>query len=286
MSRTDHSAPGRTGVGVTGPRWGVTAAVAAVALVVNLPFVAALLASLKTDAQVQSPLSFPLPPTPEHYQNVLYAAGYDFPLFFINSIMIASWTVVCVLVLGVPASYAIVRLNLGGRWLLNAIAGLRLLPAIFFVLPLYVMFTNLGLLDTVWSMVVVDTFLNLPIAMVLISRGIVEIPIELEEAANVDGASSLRTLRSVVLPLLGPALVAAAVITFLFTWNDYLFAVVMTTTVARTVTVGATNFVTSYGIRWGDVSAVTVLSVAIPVLFAVFAQRYLVSGLAAGAVKQ
>jgi multiple sugar transport system permease protein len=265
----------------------VAGAVALVAIVVNIPLLAALLASFKTDAQiVGDPLGLPSPITLVHYSNVLYAAGYDFPLFFRNSALIASFTVVAVLMIGLPAAYAIVRLGLGGRWLLNAVAGLRLLPAIFFVLPLFVMFSNLGLLDTIAGMVVVSTFLNLPIAMVLLSRGIAEMPIELEEAANVDGAGPARTLYSVVLPIIAPTMVAAGVITFLFTWNDFLFAVVITTTNARTVTVGASNFITSFGILWGDVSAVVVLSVLIPVMFAVFAQRYLVSGLSAGAVKE
>jgi multiple sugar transport system permease protein len=85
--------------------------------------------------------------------------------------------------------------------------------------------------------------------------------------------------------LLGPTLVATATITFLFSWNDYLFAVVMTTTNARTIVAGATNFITSFGVLWGDISAVTVLSVALPVVLSIFAQRYLVQALAAGSTK-
>lgn len=265
----------------------VPIAVALVAIVVNIPLLAALLASFKTDAQIiREPLALPSPATLVHYENVLFAAGYDFPLFFRNSALIATFTVIAVLVIGLPASYAIVRLGLGGRWLLNAVAGLRLLPAIFFVLPMFVMFSRLGLLDTVLGMVIVSTFLNLPIVMVLLSRGIAETPIELEEAASIDGAGPAKTLLFIVAPILAPTMVAAAVITFLFTWNDFLFAVVITTTNARTVTVGAANFITSYGVLWGDVSAAVVLGILIPVAFAVFAQRYLVSGLSSGAVKE
>jgi multiple sugar transport system permease protein len=263
-----------------------TAAVVLVAILVNLPLLGALLASLKTDAAiVSSPLAPPIPLTFEHYQNAIYKAGYDFPLFFRNSAIISLSTVVLVLVITVPAAYAIVRLGLGGQWLLSSIAGLRLLPAIFFVLPLFVMFQRLNLLDTIWAMIIVDTFLNIPIAMILIARGISEVPIEIEEAASIDGASPYRTLFTIVVPLLAPTMVAAAVITFLFTWNDFIFAVIMTTAKARTVTVGASQFVTSYGILWGDISAATVLSVIIPIAFAVMAQRHLVRGLAVGSVK-
>jgi multiple sugar transport system permease protein len=268
--------------------WLVTIAMALIALLLNLPFLTAVMASFKTNGAInQSPLALPFgaDATIEHYANALYAAGYDFPKFFLNSTIIAVCTVLLVLIISVPAAYAMVRLNLGGRWLLYSVAGLRLLPPIFFVLPLFAMFTSWRLVDTVWAMIIVDTFLNVPIVIVLLTRAIAEIPIEIEEAAQIDGASPYKIVRRIVLPLLAPSMVAAAVITFLFTWNDYLFAVVMTTTNARTVTVGATNFITSAGVLWGDISAITVMSVAIPMLLAIFAQRYLVSGLAAGAIK-
>jgi multiple sugar transport system permease protein len=268
------------------PSYWVTMWVALIVAVVNLPFIGAVLASFKTDAQITSePLRIPAPPTLEHYDNAVYAAGYDFPQFFRNSTLIAIGTVILVLAIATPASFAIVRLGLGRRWLLNGVAGLRLLPAIFFVIPMFVMFSRLGLLDSVYGMMVVDTFLNLPIAMVLLCSGIADIPASYAEAAVVDGASPYRILTAIYVPLLGPTLVAASVVTFFFTWNDFLFAVILTTTNARTVTVGATNFVTSFGIRWGDISAVTVLSAMIPILFAVFARRYLVSGLTLGGLK-
>lgn len=267
--------------------WGTFFAILAVALVLNIPLISAILVSFKTDAGIQSPLALPNSETAtlQHYRNVLYAAGYDFPLFFKNSVTISSFTVVCVLALALPASYAIRRLGFGGNRLLYAVAGMRLLPAIFFVIPLFLMFSKLGLLDTVWGMIIVDTFLNLPIGIVLLSRAVSTLPIEVEEAAQIDGASTMQTLRLIVVPLLAPTMAATAVVTFLFTWNDYLFAVVMTSSEARTVTVGATNFVTSFGVLWGDVSAITTLSVVIPVLLALFAQKYLVSGLTTGAVK-
>jgi multiple sugar transport system permease protein len=245
------------------------------------------LVSFKTDRALLDPLTLPTADTGtlDHYRNVLYAAGYDFPLFFRNSIVISTLTVLAVLLLAVPASYASIRLRFGGTRLLYAVAGLRLLPAIFFVIPLFVMFSTMGLLDKIWAMVIVDTFLNLPIAIVLLTRAVSYLPIEIEEAARVDGAGEFRVLWNVVVPLLAPTMAATAVVTFLFTWNDYLFAVVMTTSEARTVTVGATNFVTSFGVLWGDVSAVTSLSVLIPVILALFAQKYLVGGLTTGAVK-
>lgn len=269
-----------------GRPWLFTAIAATVAVLVNLPLLNALLVSFKTDADItRSPLSLPIPPSFDHFANAIYAAGYDFPRFFLNSTLIALGSVTMVCILALPATYAIVRLGLGGPRILNGMSSLRLLPAIFFAVPLYLTFSGIGLLDTIPALVLTNTFLNLPLAMILIAAGLSGIPIEMEEAATVDGASTFRVLGQIVLPIMAPTLVAVAVLTFLFSWDDYLFGVILTTTRATPVTVGAANFVTSYGIRWGDISAATVLSALPPIVFAVVAQRYLVSGLSMGAVK-
>ncbi|MCP4306152.1 MAG: carbohydrate ABC transporter permease [bacterium] len=257
-----------------------------VAAVVNLPLINALWVSFKADAAINSsPLSAPIPPTFEHYQNATYAAGYNFPDFFQNSTMIALGTALLVLGIAIPAVYANARLGFGGRPLANLVTSLRLLPAIFFAIPFFLMFARMGLTDTIRGMIIVNTFLNLPLAVVLLTAGFNDVPTQLEEAAAVDGASPYRTLWSVLVPILAPAIVATAILVFMFSWNDYLFAVILTTVDAVPVTVGASRFVTSFGIRWGDISAATVLSAAVPLMFAVFAQRYLVTGLSMGALK-
>lgn len=262
-----------------------TAAVGLIALVLNLPWLNALLVSFKTDGEISSsPLSVGTP-TLDHYANALGAAGYDFPRFFLNSALIAIGTVTLVLVIAVPSTYAAIRLGFGGRLVMNASGGLRLLPAIFFAVPYFLLMSNLGLLDTIPGLVFANTFLNLPLGIILLSAGFRDLPVEIEEAAKVDGASTYRILGSVLLPIMAPSLVAVAVLVFIFTWNDYLFALVLSSSEATPVTLGAANFVTSTGIRWGDISAATVLSTLPPIVFAVFAQRYLVSGLSAGAVK-
>ncbi len=267
-------------------RWGTTVAVGAIALVVNIPWLNALLVSFKSEGDIgRGALPTHFAPTVEHYKNALGAAGYDFPKFFLNSTLIALGAVVLVLVIAIPSTYAAVRLGFGGRLIMNASSGLRLLPAIFFAVPYFLLMSNLHLLDTVPALVVANTFLNLPLGIILLSAGFRDIPLEVEEAAWVDGASTYRTLFSVVVPMLAPSLVAVAVLVFIFSWNDYLFALVLSSSNATPVTLGAANFVTSTGIRWGDISAATVLSTLPPVLFAVFAQRYLVSGLSSGAVK-
>ena len=265
--------------------WGTTIAVGAIAVVVNIPWFNALFVSIRTDGSISRGATVIGTPTSEHYANALGAAGYDFPRFFLNSAMIALGAVVLVLLIAVPSTYAAMRLGFGGRFTMNASSGLRLLPAIFFAVPYFLLMSTLGLLDTVFGLILANTFLNLPLGIILLSAGFRDVPIELEEAAKVDGASTYRILGSVLVPILAPTLVAVAVLVFIFSWNDYLFALVLSTSRATPVTLGAANFVTSTGIRWGDISAATILSTLPPVLFALFAQRYLVSGLSAGAVK-
>jgi multiple sugar transport system permease protein len=266
--------------------WWTTGVVGLIALLINVPWLNALLVSFKTEGAIgEGALSTHFTPTTEHYRNALGAAGYDFPKFFMNSTLIALGAVVLVMVIAVPSTYAAVRLGFFGRLIMNTSSVLRLLPAIFFAVPYFLLMTNLRLFDTVPGLILANTFLNLPLGIILLSAGFRDVPTEIEEAAWVDGASVYRTLRSVVIPLLAPSLVAVAVLVFIFSWNDYLFALVLSSSEATPVTLGAANFVTSTGIRWGDISAATVLSTLPPVLFAVFAQRYLVSGLSAGAVK-
>lgn len=265
--------------------WWTTVAVGVVAVVVNLPWFNALLVSVKSDGDISRGALTLGTPTGDHYANALGATGYDFPRFFLNSGLIALGAVALVLAIAVPSTYAAIRLGFGGRFILNASSALRLLPAIFFAVPYFLLMSNLGLLDSVVGLVLANTFLNLPLAIILLGAGFRDVPVELEEAAAVDGANTYRILWSVLLPILAPTLVAVSVLVFIFSWNDYLFALVLSSSEATPITLGAANFVTSTGIRWGDISATTILSTLPPVLFAVFAQRFLVSGLSAGAVK-
>jgi multiple sugar transport system permease protein len=134
-------------------------------------------------------------------------------------------------------------------------------------------------------LILANTFVNITLALLIFSSAIKDLPYEIEEAAHVDGAGVFRILRSIIFPLMGPGLAAVGVLTFIFSWSDYLFAVVLSSSEATPVTVGAANFVTSYGVRWGDISAAVTLSVLPPLIFATLAQKYLVKGLSSGAIK-
>ena len=268
-----------------GPWWR-TVVIALIALLINLPLINALVTSFKTNAAIGlSPFSFAGGFTLAHFQAILGGSGYNFLGFLANSAQISLGSVALVLIVAVPGAYAIVRLGFGGSWLLQIITSLRLVPAMFFAIPFFLIFSSLGVYDTIVGLVLANAFVNLPLALLIICGTLRELPMEIEEAASIDGAGPLRTLFSIVLPLLAPGLVAVGILVFVFSWSDYLFAVILSASSAVPVTVGAAFFVTSAGIAWGNLAAVTVVSVIIPLSFAFFAQRYLVRGLSAGAIK-
>lgn len=266
--------------------WWRTVVIGVIALLINLPLINALITSFKTDAAIGlSPFSFNGGLTMAHFAAILGGSGYNFLGFLANSAQISLGSVLLIMIVAVPASYAIVRMGFGGSWLLQVITSLRLVPAMFFAIPFFLIFSSLGVYDTIVGLVLANAFINLPLALLITCGTLRELPVEIEEASTIDGAGPFRSLFSIVLPLLAPGLVAVGILVFVFSWSDYLFAVILSASNAVPVTVGAAFFVTSAGIAWGNLAAVTVVSVIIPLGFAFFAQRYLVRGLSSGAIK-
>jgi multiple sugar transport system permease protein len=264
----------------------VTGTAIIVALVVNVPLLNALWTALKTTGEIQShPPVFFFRPTLSHFAAATYTAGYNFPHFFLNSLFLAVGAAVLVVLISVPSGYAIVRLGLGRRKLMVVTTAVMLVPPITFALPYYLMFQHVGLVDTVPGLVLADTFVNMPLGLLLVAGFLRDFPWDIEEAALVDGCGQLSLLWRVVLPLLAPAVASVCILTFVFSWDDYLFAVTLTASNATPVTAGAANFITSYGVQWGNISAATVMSVVPPLIVGFVAQRYLVRGLTMGAVK-
>lgn len=266
--------------------WKFTISVGLIAFILNIPLLNTLFTSFKTEGDISStPPKLLFSPTLEHFENVLYAAGYDFPKFFLNSIVLALLTSLFVILITLPSAYAIVRLNFGSNKLMPLATGLRLFPPIIFAIPYYLMFQYLGLLDTIIGLVFINVFLNLPLGLLLMTGFLQDLPKEIEESAVIDGCSIYQILYKIIFPLMGPGIASVGILTFIFSWNDYLFAAIIALKDATPVTLGATMFITSWGIKWGDVSAATILSVLPPLLFTFVAQRYLVKGLSAGSVK-
>jgi multiple sugar transport system permease protein len=153
---------------------------------------------------------------------------------------------------------------------------------VIFAIPIYLMYQLIGLLDTRTGLALVACLINLPTALVLLVGFIRDLPIELEESARVDGAGLGQVLRHVVLPLSRPMLLAVLILSVIFAWNEFL---ILSTRNAVPVTVGATFFITSWGIRWGATAAAMTLSVLPPMLLGLVAYRWLGKALLAGALK-
>jgi multiple sugar transport system permease protein len=252
-----------------------------------IPFFWQLLTSLKPEAELlRVPPLLPTRLTLEHYRVVFEQSLM--PAALVNSLGIAALTTVLALALGLPAAYAVARLPLPGKHLLLlGIVASTAFPQIATVSPLYLLVRALGLRDTWAALIFADTSFALPLTIWLLAGFIREIPPALEESAAVDGASTTQTLGQVVLPLLAPGLASTALLTFLFSWNEFLFAYTFTATEAsRTVPVALALFPGVYEVPWGDIAAASMLASLPPILIVLVFQRHLVRGLLAGALRE
>lgn len=236
-------------------------------------------------------LTFAIPPvwnfTPTlvNYEEVLGSA--NFGKYFLNSLMIALSTTLIALALGTLAAYGFSRFRFRGAfWLRIGTLVPQMLPPIIIVVPLYVLFSALDWIDTQQALVVSYLTFTIPLSVWMMIGFFNDVPVELEEAAMIDGCSRFHALLRISLPLVAPGMAATAILGFLYCWNEFLYAVILTGRESRTLPVIITSFMTNRSVLWGRIAASGSL-VLIPVLvFALLAQRYLVRGLARGAVKQ
>jgi multiple sugar transport system permease protein len=240
--------------------------------------------SLKTEADALAmPPTVLFVPTLENYFSLFESR---FLRLLLNSTIAATVTTALSLVLGVPAAYALSRARTWltggiGFWILVT----RMAPPIAFAIPFFLAYRTLGWLDTLTGLIVIYLTFNLSLVIWLMRAFFDGIPISLEEAAWIDGASVGQALRSVILPLTAPGIAASAILSFLAAWNDFFFALVLTRSTAMTAPVAIVNFMHYAGWDWGRITAGSLI-VALPVIaFAVPVRRYLVSGLTAGAMK-
>jgi multiple sugar transport system permease protein len=259
--------------------------VGAVALV---PLLWMLISSLKSNTEIfQSRSLLPDAPTLENYRTLF--AEREFGVFLRNSIGITALSVTCSLLIGTPAAFAIARMRL--RWDLGRRLGLglltaRIIPPIVIVVPIYLVVLKLDLLNTWLALIVIYTAINVTFVVWLMESFFHDIPVDLEEAAMVDGDSRLTAFRRVVLPLAAPGLAATAILAAILTYNEFLFALATTSTpAAMTVPRGAATLIGRTSTDVGAMAAAGVVGGLPIVLFALFVQRHLVRGLTLGAVK-
>ena len=231
---------------------------------------------------------------PKLYQTSIFADNYYRPLFkdiygkfLINSLIIATGNTGLVMLLAIFATYAFSRFKIWGSgslffWTITN----RMAPPAAFILPFFLIFTKIRLIDTHIGLILLYCIFNLPFAIWLLKGMIDVIPRELDEVAAIDGCSILGTIWHVILPVAKPGLAVTAMMIWIFSWNEYLFASIMTSMKARTITTGLAEFVTVIGTNWGEMAAVSVVCLLPAVIFLGYIQRYIITGLTFGAVKE
>jgi multiple sugar transport system permease protein len=252
------------------------------------PFWWMLNTSLKRQVDIFSGASlYPQHPTSDNYR--LLFSQYHFGSYLTNSILVVLVSVAVSLVIGTLAAYALARFELVLRLnRLGLVAALlvRMIPPILLVVPFYIVLSNLGLLDTRLGLAFLYTGINTSFVIWMMQSFLAEIPVDIEEAAMVDGDSRITALRRVVLPLVAPGLAATAIFSVINTYNDFLIALTMTSTPsAQTVPVGISSLIGKIQIAWGPMAAAGVVGALPIVIFALLVQRHFVRGLTLGAVK-
>ena len=245
-----------------------------------------LIASITPEAQLfGEPSLVPSTAVVDHYRALFAERQFWRPIR--NSLVVAGATTVLAVSIGALAAYAIARLRFRGkRWLLAGVLAVSVFPQIAIVSPLYLILRAVGLIDSWPGLVLPYLTFATPLAVWLMSGFFRQLPRELEEAALIDGASRMRAALEIVLPLAAPAIATTAILTFLYAWNEFLFALSFTLGPERqTVPVAIALFRGQYQVPWGQVLAAAVVA-SLPVAVVVLAfQRRIVSGLTAGAVK-
>ena len=223
-------------------------------------------------------------PTLEHYVRIF--TTHNFTHFLRNSLFVAICTTALVLLTAFPASYSLSRYSTGGTGMTVGILVTRIAPPAAVLMPFFILFRFMGLLNSLWALILVNISLNMSFALLLLKSFIDEIPISVEEAAKIEGATLFQILRIVIFPLARSGVLTTSIFTFIFSWNEYLYAMVLcSSNRVKTLPVAAGDFVTAYAVEWGPVFASGSL-ILLPILCLTFVlQKYIGKGLTMGAVK-
>ena len=257
-----------------------------ITLIVAFPIYWLFLMAFKSADEVYAvpPVYFPAEPSLGSFASLFRGASFDAQTL-INSLIIATSTTVIAMVLGTMCAYSMARFRTGGHNFAIWIMSQRMLPPIAIVFPLFLAFAFIDILDTFPSIIVVYVAFNLPFVIWMMRGYIEDVPVAIEESALVDGCTRWQVLYKIIVPMSRAGIFATAVFTFLFTWNEFVFALVLTNNHIVTYPVQVTGYFAAQQTYWNSVGAMSILG-TIPVFFAViFFQRYLVRGISMGAIK-
>jgi multiple sugar transport system permease protein len=227
----------------------------------------------------------PWPITFDHFATVWNGSGFG--IYFQNSLFVAGMSLLTSTVIALLGGYALARFRFRGKTLfLVAMLCTQFVPGAMMLIPLFEIFNAVGLTNNLWSLIISDTVFHLPLSLILMAGFIRNVPVELEEAAWVDGCTRIQAFRLVVLPLLKPGIVAVGSFAFISAWNNFLFAIMFMSTQSRfTVPVGLSYLLGEFGADFGALAAGGVVAIIPVVLLFAYVQKFLVQGLSAGAVK-
>jgi multiple sugar transport system permease protein len=270
------------------PPWLVAAhftMLAVLALLCVAPIVVIFATSLRQQVDIfAAPLNFLFTPTLENYRAVLQEDRFD--RYLANSLFVGVVSTVLTLLLGCMAAYGLARFRFRGRTTIAyTTLLLRTVPLAVLAVPVFLIWNEWKLVNSLWGLVLLYVAVNLPFTIWLLYGFVLQVPVELEEAAAIDGCGPVRVFTKVLLPLMAPGLAAASIFTFRIAWNEFILALVLTDRQTRTLPVAASLFVTDMGVDWGKVMAMGSLIAIPPLIFTFVAARQIITGLTAGAVK-
>jgi len=248
------------------------------------PFYWMITMSFKQRIDIVDPSAWIFKPTILNYVKVIFEKDIFF--YFKNSLIVVAGTIVISIILGSMAAYGFARSKFRHKEdLAFFILSLRMLPPMAAVVPFFILATFIGLLDTHLILIIAYLTFNIPFATWMMRGFFEEIPREIEEAAMVDGASQLKIFTKVVLPLVAPGIAATVILCFIFSWNEFAFALFLTSLKARTLPTTVTFFLAARGVVWGELAATSTITTLPIIIFTLLVQKNLVRGLTFGAIK-
>ncbi|ADY12371.1 carbohydrate ABC transporter permease [Sphaerochaeta globosa] len=255
---------------------------AAIIIPILFPFIWMLMSSFKTQVDIISwPPKFIFKPVMQNYERVF--VEQNFLQYMQNSLIVSTVSVFFSLLLGLPAAYSIARYKQKKLSIFILVA--RLMPGISFLMPWYIVFSRLRLMDSYVALILSHMLIALPLVVWVMSPYFDSVPRELEEAAMVDGLTQQAAFVKILLPLSGPGVVTATTLSFIFSWNNFMFSQVLSQQKTRTLPIAVYNFLSYVEVDWGAVMAAAVTIMAPAIILTMFFQKYVVKGLTMGAVK-